>query len=46
MTDDEKPSELLARAQKAAEDERAALREKPKEPVQDTVLTGWRFADA
>ena len=43
MPDDEKQSELQARARELAQKEMDALRQKPEEPVQDTVLTGWRF---
>lgn len=43
MKPDEKPSELLALAQQQAREELEALREKPDEPVRQTVLTGWRF---
>ena len=37
----EKPTDLLARARKMAQDELEALREQPEKPVKRTLLTGF-----
>ena len=38
----EKPTDLLARARKMAQEELDALRDRPEKPVRDTILTGHR----